>query len=100
MNSFDWRNDEYRGQITTVKFDDSFADYPFMTTMRMMFANMINLTTIEGLTNLNTQNVTDMYGLFYNCQKLESLDLSNFNTENVTEMEQMFTNCFSLPLLT
>ena len=96
---FDWNADEYSNQITTVKFDDSFADYPFMTTMRMMFANMINLTTIEGLTNLNTQNVTDMYGLFYNCQKLESLDLSNFNTENVTEMEQMFTNCFSLTSL-
>ena len=99
VNSFDWRNDEYRGQITTVKFDDSFADYPFMTTMRMMFADMSNLTTIEGLTNLNTQNVTDMYALFYNCQKLESLDLSNFNTENVTEMRQMFTNCKSLTSL-
>ena len=99
VNSFDWRNDEYRGQITTVKFDDSFADYPFMTTMRMMFADMSNLTTIEGLTNLNTQNVTDMYALFYNCSKLESLDLSNFNTENVTEMRQMFTNCISLTSL-
>ena len=96
---FDWYTDEYCGQITAVKFEDSFADYPFMTTMRMMFANMTNLTTIEGLTNLNTQNVTDMYGLFYNCQKLESLDLSNFNTENVAEMEQMFTNCFSLTSL-
>ena len=96
---FDWNADEYSNQITTVKFDDSFADYPFMTTMRMMFANMINLTTIEGLTNLNTQNVTDMYGLFYNCQKLESLDLSNFNTENVTNMLQMFAGCSSVDSL-
>ena len=99
VNSFDWRGKDYCDQITTVKFDDSFADYPFMTTMRMMFADMQNLTTIEGLTNLNTQNVTDMYALFYNCQKLESLDLSNFNTGNVTDMKQMFTNCSTLTSL-
>ena len=99
VNSFDWRNEDYRDQITAVKFEDSFADYPFMTTMRMMFSNMSNLTTVEGITNLNTQNVTDMYSLFLNCQKLESLDLSNFNTQNVTDMLQMFANCSSLTSL-
>ena len=99
VNSFNWTDEEYSSQITTVKFEDSFADYPFITSMHMMFYNMQNLTTIEGLTNLNTQNVTDMYALFYNCPKLESLDLSNFKTESVTDMMQMFTNCTSLKSL-
>lgn len=96
VNSFDWTGEDYNNQITTVKFEESFADYPFLTTMRMMFADMPNLTTIEGLTNLNTQNVTDMYALFYNCPRLESLDLSNFDTKNVTDMSSMFYGCLTL----
>ena len=99
VNSFDWTGKDYCDQITTVKFEESFADYPFMTTMRMMFANMSNLTTIEGLANLNTPNVTDMYALFFNCSRLESLDLSNFKTENVTNMYYLFAGCSAVDSL-
>ena len=38
------------------------------------------------LSNFNTQNVTNMVGMFYSCESLKSLDLSNFNTQNVTDM--------------
>ena len=34
--------------------------------------------------------------MFFECSSLISLDLSNFNTQNVTDMILMFYNCNSL----
>ena len=34
--------------------------------------------------------------MFFNCYSLTSLNLSNFNTQNVTDMSYMFYNCNSL----
>ncbi len=96
VSSFDWRGEDYCDQITMVKFEPSFADYHFMTSMRMMFANMTKLSTIKGLTNLNTQNVTDMYGMFAGCYEINELDFSKFDTRNVTNMEKMFYECLTL----
>lgn len=97
IDGFVWaRSSEYQDVITKVVVDSSFTDCKYLTTARMMFANMTNLSTIEGLTNLNTQNVTDMYGMFYNCQNINNLDFSKFNTKNVTNMYYMFYGCSTL----
>ena len=37
-----------------------------------------------------------MNRMFEGCKALKSLDLSNFNTQNVTDMSWMFYNCESL----
>lgn len=66
---------------------------------RYLLQNMSELTEIEGLSNLNTANVTDMGYLFNNCSKLTSLDFSNLNTSNATAMEGMFSYCSSLTSL-
>ena len=34
--------------------------------------------------------------MFYDCNSLKSLDLSNFNTQNVTDMWFLFYGCNSL----
>lgn len=53
-----------------------------------------DLTTITGLENINTSNVTDMSYMFFYCVNLSSdLDLSTFNTENVTDMACMICQC-------
>ena len=97
IEGFPWtRSSEYIDAITKVVFDDSFKDYTKLTTAKMMFANMSNLTTIEGLTNLDTRNVTDMYAMFYNCQNINDLDFSKFDTKNVTDMYYMFAGCATL----
>ena len=49
--------------------------------------------------NLNTEKLTDMSYMFYNCRKLSSLDFSKFNTENVTNMRYMFNDCWELSSL-
>ena len=83
------------GSVTTVVFDPSFAGARPTSTFAW-FYNMQSLTTINGLTYLNTSEVTDMRNMFYNCLALEHLDLSSFNTEEVVYMNNMFLFCLSL----
>ena len=91
--------EDYVKDITTVVFDDSFAKCTSITSTAYWFYHFENLTTIEGLKNLNTENVTSMLLMFQQCSSLESLDLSSFKTGNVTNMEQMFSHCSKLKSL-
>ena len=92
---------QFRLHITGIKhivLDKSFETFS-PTTLNHFFANLTKLETITGLEYLNTANVTDMSFLFYDCQKLTSLDLSHFNTANVTNMSSMFDGCTGLTSL-
>ena len=88
-------NDEQSTNINKVVFDASFAKAR-PTSCYMWFYSCENLTKIEDIENLNTQNVTDMSYMFYSCERLTSLDVSNFNTQNVTDMRYMFSWCEGL----
>ena len=88
-----------RNTITNVVFDESFANCTSLTSTAYWFADMVNLTTITGVGNLKTNNVTDMSNMFMFCRNLTSLDVSGFNTSNVTNMESMFYECSSLTSL-
>ena len=79
--------------ITSVVFDESFANYNELTSTAYWFCYLWNLSTITGLNNLRTDNVSDMRCMFYQCSKLTSLDVSKFNTEKVTDMSEMFYRC-------
>ena len=82
--------------VTKIVFDDSFATCTSLTSTAYWFIGYKDLTTIINIDNLNTNNVTDMCYMFYDCQKLSSLDLSKFNTNNVTNMSYMFNGCSNL----
>ena len=82
--------------ITTVVFDDSFANCTMLKSMANWFYGFKNLSSITGISNLKTDNVTDMWGMFYNCSSLTNLDVTGFNTENVTSMGWMFYDCSNL----
>ena len=45
---------------------------------------------------LESRNVTNMSGMFYDCSKLCFLNFNNFNTSKVTDMSNMFKGCSSL----
>ena len=90
---------EWRMQkIRTVVFDASFASAR-PTNCYGWFKDCIYLTRIEGIWNLNTENVTDMKYMFSGCSWLSSLDLTNFDTGNVTDMSNMFLGCRNLTSL-
>ncbi|MGH1757406.1 BspA family leucine-rich repeat surface protein, partial [Enterococcus hirae] len=54
--------------------------------------DLTNVTEIEGLSQMDTSNVTDMGYMFYGMSSVTSLDLSNFDTSKVTSMNNMFYN--------
>ncbi len=82
---------------TTAVFDASFSTYR-PTSTAYWFQNC-SLTSVSGLENLRTDDVTDMQYMFGSCGELTSLDLSGFNTENVTNMCNMFQMCWKLTSL-
>ena len=108
-------------QIKRVVITSSFASATPKSCYNW-FANMQNITNIEGLNYLNTSSVKYFYGMFqycYNltnidvggfetskaidmsfmfagCKKITSVDISNFNTSSVTGMNSMFAGCTSL----
>ena len=88
----------YGNDVLKAVIDPSMKDAPLTSTCRM-FADLSQMSSIQGLENLNTAKVTDMNGMFYNCTALKSLDLSSFNTAKVTDMSNMFYSCESLTSL-
>jgi len=66
-----------------------------VTNMKNMFGECKSLKHID-LLKLNTQNVINMSDMFSGCISLNNIDLSNFNTEKVSNMSYMFHECKSL----
>ena len=88
----------HNSKISKVVFEASFANAR-PTTCYAWFKNFTFLNQIEGIENLNTENVKDMCDMFYDCSGLISLDVTHFNTENVTSMSSMFNSCRGLTSL-
>ena len=86
------------GTIVHIVFDKSFRTYT-PTSLYRFFESLPKLETITGLEYLNTENVTNMGRMFYNCSSLTSLDVTHFNTANVTNMSYIFSGCSSLTSL-
>ena len=95
----DWYNPDYNTNIIKkVIFDASFANAR-PTSCHGWFLGCNYLTTIEGIENLNTENVTNMSDMFCDCRSLKTLYVSNFDTQNVTNMSYMFNRCYALTTL-
>lgn len=80
---------------TKVIFDSSFKNAT-PTSCKQWFYRFSKLESIDGIENLNTEEVTDMESMFSECGKLKSIDLSHFNTTKVKNMDHMFNYCSSL----
>ena len=81
--------------VNKVVFDASFANAR-PTSCYYWFCGCSKLTDIEGIENLNTENVTNMNSMFDRCSALTLLDLTNFNTAKVSDMRYMFMGCSAL----
>lgn len=93
-----WRDIPWCYEFDSIKTVD-IADKVYIKNATGLFALCQNLRTINNMTNMYTDNVTDMSNMFYACKDLTSLDLSNFTTSNVTNMYGMFGGCSSLTSL-
>ena len=95
----------YYANVLKAVIDPSMKNAPLTSFRNMFYGNMDtsfkfhelnNMTSVEGMENLNTADVTNMRNMFGGCYSLATIDLSSFNTSKVTDMQGMFTSCRSL----
>lgn len=91
----DWRT--HRSYIKNVVFDKRFADARPVS-CKSWFSECTQLEDITGIEYLNTEAVTDMQYMFYNCSNLKLSEL-RFDTRKVKNMYYMFGNCYALETL-
>ena len=89
----------FHGCTKLTSLDISNFDFSNVFIAKYMFCNCDNLEIIKfnNLTKLSQINETT--GMFENCTKLISLDLSSINTSKVVEMSNMFYNCEKLRVI-
>lgn len=64
-----------------------------------LFASSRYITSIDFGDGFRTDNVTNMYHMFFVLVNLINLDASSFNTSNVTSMQSMFVSLRTLTSL-
>lgn len=80
--------------MESVTFGDNWGS--MCTNMSSVFYETEKIKTVD-MSKLNSQSATTFNGMFYRCKALESVSFpSNLNTSNVTDMRGMFQNCTSL----
>ena len=102
-----WKGDDalagtYRSELHNkaekIEFNENFQHVTTGESIGI-FSNMGALKTIVNIQYLNTDNMTTMTQMFYQCKSLTQLDLSGFNTSNVKAMNQLFHSCSKLTRL-
>ena len=74
-------------KITAISID---SPVTAGTSTANLFKNLNQVTTINGLTNLDTSQSTSFADMFFGMTNLASLDLSSFKTSHVTNLGNMF----------
>ena len=74
------------------------CDTTDLTTFSRMFYDCDKLTSLD-VSSLDTSKATNMRYMFGDCSSLQTLDVSNFDTSKVTNMYAMFGDCKSLQTL-
>ena len=111
------------GMKNAISIDLSHFDISLMNNMNSLFSNCVSLQKIYlpeeiklkdqmiqifyecnslesvDLSCFDTSSVTDMHRLFYNCNTIKNLDLSSFDTKSTINMNEMFYGCSSLEVL-
>ena len=74
-------------KLTSIRFDN--FDTSKSVNFTNLFYNCQSLETVD-VSMLNTSKVTSLYQTFRACKSLKNIDLSNWDTSNVTNTKTMF----------
>ena len=100
-NASDWPWNSHASEITEVDIDGG-GVVKAQGSLAYMFSGLSNLTTIKGLSNLQTSDITSIAYLFYGCNSLKSLStadlkiLTHFDAGTSISMNSLFTGCYAL----
>ena len=84
--------------LTDFSIIDSNFSNILITNMRGIFKNCESIVSLD-LSSFYTPNVEVMWDMFKGCKKLKYLIMQNFDTSNVVDMESMFEGCSELEIL-
>lgn len=94
-----WITPAQSAGVTTVIFDHSLSDASFKPASTANWLNgLTTVTTVEGLSNIDTSATTDMDNMFKGTS-VTRLDLQSFSASALTSMQGMFENCTNLASL-
>lgn len=102
QNEGDWSGDPLpmevpqRGTKQVVGIQD--WDVSKVTSTMDMFYNANRLTSLN-LGSWNTKSLKTPNGMFHGCSALTTLDVSGWNTSNVTTLQSIFSHCRGLTAL-
>ena len=85
--------------ILRAVFTTSCSSAAWTKGLQYFFYGCSNLTTVEGLGNLNMSDASSLLQMFYGCSSLTTLDSGGLKSPKVTNFGDMFYNCSSLETL-
>ena len=84
-----------KSEITSIEFGSHFT-VSTATNISYMFYRCTGLLSVDAA-GFDTKNVTNMAGVFWHCDKLESITFGDgWNTAKVTNFGEMFRYCYKL----
>ena len=91
----------FKDCINLISFDHFFSNLKTenVITMSGMFEGCIFLQDLENIALLKTSSVTDMSNMFKNCSYISDLDLTGWDTSNVKTIKGMFEGCEKLDII-
>lgn len=94
-NSISFDENEAFADIENIEYQN--VDTSQVTSAASAFSGMKKLTSIGGLENWNTANITTMNRMCYQCEALQSIaGMEKWDTSKVTDMSEAFAGCLSL----
>lgn len=94
--NFDYNGDKYEKYKIKKIVGLGTWDVSNAIEMSFMFSDLGGLEEIDDISDWDVSNVKLMFRMFDSCKKLKQLDLSNWNTENLINCYGMFGKCYSL----
>ena len=95
-------NIQYYTNSTLNLFHSKFknAEKIYIKGIKYMFRGCYKLTSIDGISEWNTNHIKNMNNIFDGCRLLLSLpDISRWNTSNVNNISYMFKDCENIKSL-
>lgn len=81
--------DQYKESISSVSIEDRVT--PISTAY--WFADLVNITGVKNISNIDTSITKYMQGMFEGCTSLSYVDVGSFDVTEVQTMDSMFRNC-------
>ena len=91
---------QFKNNVKQIRFVNANSKTLYLpNNSSYLFSSLYKLKRIDGISDLDTSNVTNMSSMFYDSRSLVTLDIRDWDTHQVTDMSYMFNSALSLTKL-